>query len=195
MAQIDRRIRRTRKLLGDALISLALEKAYDEISIQEITDRADIGYRTFFRHYSDIDQLLKDVLSTLMLELRSLMTPPDPKLLIAADFKLKDWENGIILFRHVQEHGDLYRVLLHSERSLVDSIVEFTTKEIRANLGSVIIPGVPVEIIAGHMVSTTLALVRWWLDTDMTTPPEVMQAYSFKLIAEPIRSLLVGGIG
>ena len=43
MNSTDRRVRRTQKSLGDALIALALEKDFDEITIQEITDRADIG--------------------------------------------------------------------------------------------------------------------------------------------------------
>jgi AcrR family transcriptional regulator len=40
MEQADRRVRRTKKSLEDALIALTLEKEYDEITIQEITDRA-----------------------------------------------------------------------------------------------------------------------------------------------------------
>ena len=76
MNPTDRRVRRTQKALGDALITLALEKEYDEITIQEITDRADIGYRTFFRHYSDKDELLMDVLSSVRMEMRELMGSP-----------------------------------------------------------------------------------------------------------------------
>ena len=79
MEHVDRRVRRTKKSLAEALIDLALEKAYDEITIQEITDRADIGYRTFFRHYSDKDELLEDVLSTEMMAMRALMAPPPPR--------------------------------------------------------------------------------------------------------------------
>ena len=47
----DRRIKRTRNALNQALAELVTEKAYDEITIQEIADRADIGHRTFYRHY------------------------------------------------------------------------------------------------------------------------------------------------
>jgi len=101
MEQIDRRVRRTKKLLADALIALAIENDYDEITIQEITDHADIGYRTFFRHYSDKDELRNEVLSNLMAELRELMAPPPLDFFINPEVDGGELPDGSVLFRHV----------------------------------------------------------------------------------------------
>jgi AcrR family transcriptional regulator len=191
MGPEDRRIRRTKKALEDALIALALDNEYDEITIQQITDRADIGYRTFFRHYSDKDDLLKEVLSSTMMELRELMVPPRPELFAAPSFEAAASRNGEVLFLHVQEHSDLYRVLLRSERTFVDSVKEFACEEIKANFGPLIQGDIPIEIVANHMISSALALVRWWLGTDMSYSPEAMGEYSFRLIAQPIRDLIL----
>ncbi len=70
MEKVDRRIKRTQKLLQEALISLTLEKGYDEVTIREITDRADVGYTTFFRHYPDKEALLADVLNLMKEEFK-----------------------------------------------------------------------------------------------------------------------------
>ena len=191
MEQVDRRVRRTKKSLEDALIALTLEKEYDDITIQEITDRADIGYRTFFRHYSDKDELLKDVLSTTMMELRELMAPATPEILADPNYKTADFKDGVVLFRHVQEHSDLYRVLLRSERSLVESVIAFAIQEMEANLGLLIEPDISIEIIANHMVWATFALVHWWLDSDMSNSPEVMGEYLFSLIVQPTRDMIL----
>lgn len=191
MEQVDRRVRRTKKSLEDALIALTLDKEYDEITIQEITDRADIGYRTFFRHYSDKDELLKSVLSTTMMELRELMTPPTPEILVDANYKAADFKEGVVLFRHVQEHCDLYRVLLRSERTFVESVMAFATQGMEADLGSLVEPDISIEIMANHMAWATLALVRWWLDSDMPYSPEVMGEYSFRLVVQPIRAMIL----
>ncbi len=43
MDKPDRRVRRTRESLHKALISLALEKHYDSITVQEVLNRADVG--------------------------------------------------------------------------------------------------------------------------------------------------------
>ena len=49
----DRRSRRTRQILGNALVELMLEKRYADITVQDILDRADVGRSTFYTHYTD----------------------------------------------------------------------------------------------------------------------------------------------
>src|SRR5438876_10846293 len=71
----DRRVRRTQRLLARALIALTLEKGYEAVTIRDITERADIGYATFFRHYHDKDELLQDVLDVVLAELIELLCP------------------------------------------------------------------------------------------------------------------------
>ncbi len=63
----DRRIRRTQKLLKDSLIELMQEKEFKNISVKDITDRADLNRGTFYLHYSDtyhlLQQMQEDVLN------------------------------------------------------------------------------------------------------------------------------------
>jgi len=194
MEQTDRRIRRTRKLLQDALVSLALEKKYDDITIQEITDRADIGYRTFFRHYSDKNELLKDVLQTTISELHQLFTPPPPNIFVDPNVNIVGLMNSTMLFKYVKEHSDLFRVLLFSEQSFIESVIAYMTEEIKVGFGSLLEPGIPFEIIANHIGRAILALVRWWLENDMPYSPEVMGDYAHRLVIQPTRDLIIKGL-
>jgi len=57
-ATTDRRVRRTRQLLRDALMELTLERGYDRVTVQDILDKADVGRSTFYAHYRDKDDLL-----------------------------------------------------------------------------------------------------------------------------------------
>src|SRR6202140_3209752 len=75
--KIDRRVRRTRDALGDALITLMQEKPFETITVQQVLDRAGIGRSTFYAHYRDKNDLflsdLEDFLgsmSTLLLRQR-----------------------------------------------------------------------------------------------------------------------------
>src|SRR2546430_5295773 len=95
----DRRVKRTQHLLARALIALTLEKGYEAVTIRDITKRADIGYATFFRHYRDKDELLKDVLDVVLAELIAMLCAPMP----AAD----PLATGILLFRYIQEHEEV----------------------------------------------------------------------------------------
>ena len=190
----DRRIRRTQKLLGDALIAVALEKDYEAITIQEITDRADIGYRTFFRHYADKDDLLKDVVSTVMLEMREMIGPRLLSFFLDPAAQPSDLPDGAILFRHVQENSDLYRVLLYSDRTLIQSVKAFAIQEFKTSYGELPEIGIPVDIVANHLVSALIALLRWWLENDMIYSPEEMRIFAFHLIIEPARALFLQSI-
>lgn len=65
----DRRIRKTKKALCEALAELMIEKDIQKISIRELTDKADIHRATFYSHYKDIYDLYEQVENTTLLEL------------------------------------------------------------------------------------------------------------------------------
>lgn len=54
----DRRIRRTQKLLKESLGELMSQKEFKDITIKDITERADLNRGTFYLHYSDTYGLL-----------------------------------------------------------------------------------------------------------------------------------------
>lgn len=51
--KIDRRIRKTREAIEQAMIRLLQQKSLDTITIREITEEADIHRGTFYLHYLD----------------------------------------------------------------------------------------------------------------------------------------------
>ena len=70
----DRRVRRTRNLLGDALMVLIQEKSFDAITVQELLDRAGVGRSTFYEYFrdkndlfvSDLDEFLEHMATALV---------------------------------------------------------------------------------------------------------------------------------
>lgn len=60
-ASKDLRVRRTLKAIRMALYELVLEKDYGDISITELTERAEINRKTFYLHYPSLDSLIKEV--------------------------------------------------------------------------------------------------------------------------------------
>ena len=67
--QLDPRIRRTRRLLLDALKRLLEEKEFDKISIQDITEAATLNRATFYAHYPDKFALLEQLIRVSFLDL------------------------------------------------------------------------------------------------------------------------------
>jgi AcrR family transcriptional regulator len=55
----DPRILRSRRMLVDSLAKLLIEKAFEDISVQEIADEATLNRATFYLHYPDKNALLR----------------------------------------------------------------------------------------------------------------------------------------
>lgn len=54
----DRRVVRTRQALGNALVELMLARRFDDISVQQVLDRARVGRATFYAHFRNKNDLL-----------------------------------------------------------------------------------------------------------------------------------------
>jgi AcrR family transcriptional regulator len=175
----DRRVRRTQKALARALIALTLEKGYDAITIRDITDHAEIGYTTFFRHYHDKHALLDDVLEVVLDELTSLLLTP---------LKTSNHaETGTLIFNYVKDHNEVVRVLLNSHESsgIAKRIIQSGTQSIFSLNPPATESPIPPEIAAHHMITSTMSLIQWWLEQNMPYAPERMGIIYQELIARP----------
>lgn len=179
MDRTDRRVKRTQSLLARALIDLTLEKGYDLVTIRELTERAGIGYATFFRHYPDKDGLLLAVADVVLAELQAVLQPQLGM--------VKHVEEGTAIFRYVQANADLCRVLFDTHRShaIMRRLREGGVLSVLAHNTPLSDAVVPADVAANHLVSAILALIRWWLEMNMPYSPERMGMIYDELIVAP----------
>lgn len=174
----DRRVKRTRRLLADALITLILEKGYDTITIREIAARADVAHATFYRHFADKDQLLTNRLGEIVEEIAGFTREPS----------LQQSE-GYLIFKHAQENSALYTILLRSpgaihvrqaiQQAIADDMLR-TCSELHAP-GNANIPG---DVAANHIAGSLLLLIDWWLKKDMPHSPAQMARIYEQLVKQ-----------
>jgi len=72
----DRRVQRTHKTLRDALVRLVIERGWDELSVKDICDAADVGRSTFYEHFAGKEDLLTSGFSDLGVHLRAPRSHP-----------------------------------------------------------------------------------------------------------------------
>ncbi len=186
MMTTDRRIRRTQKLLGEALIALALEKGYKNITIQDVTERADIGYRTYFRHYAGLDELLIHVGESRLDEIYDLLNVPETETVI--EDPLPHFQQiGFMLFKHIQENQTEFRFLLldNSLRFLLEPVMKRACERAQEKLDSLPEKNITSALAANHIIASAFSLMRWWLENDMPYPPERMGQIFTSLIVKP----------
>ncbi len=82
-------------------------------------------------------------------------------------------------------------MLLSSDRTLLGSVKAFAIQEFKADYGELPKTDIPADIIINHLVSAMIAMLRWWLDNDMIYSPEEMRVFSFRLIIEPARTMIL----
>lgn len=66
--KLDPRVKRTRSLILQAFGELLAEKSFDAISVQDVTDRAQINRATFYAHYVDKFELLDRWISQIFMQ-------------------------------------------------------------------------------------------------------------------------------
>jgi len=195
----DRRSERTRRLLGEALTALMLERPYAHLTVQDILDRADIGRSTFYAHYWDKDDLLTGevelMLEALMREMREAPEAPGtPRTPEVSTMLLP----SLGLFRHVGEHARLYRALARGGgldvalRALRRRLCDDVERELRAGTT---LPSMDITVTAQTVVGALLALLQWWMEAEMALSAEQLDAYYARLVMPGVRAAMAGARG
>lgn len=183
----DRRVKRTRKTLQDALIALILEKGYEAITVQDVIDRADVGRSTFYAHFVDKEALLLSQFEHLQADFERHFEAN------AADVTSADpLDFSGVMFQHAQRYRRVYQAVVgrHSGQLMQRHLEKYLTARVKKRVERLVADGqrqaVPPDILTHHLVSAFMALMIWWLDHDLPYPPERMdQIY---------RHLIRGGI-
>jgi len=165
------------------------EKHYNQISVQEIIDRANIGRSTFYAHFETKDYLLKDLCEELFGHI------------IDTAFGLPHGHRHnscgcesdsvfLHLLRHPQENDNNILELLSSQNNenflryfksnLKELIIrQYADKEMLKN------SALPEDFLVNHISSSFVETVEWWISQNMKQTPEAMTEY-FLSVIEPI---------
>lgn len=174
--KVDRRIQRTQQLLRDALIDLIVQKGYDDVSIQDIADRANVARTTFYLHYRDKEELLLRSMIDMYDDLVANMGEP-----VLPNGLLEDGTPAeIIVFQHVAENADFYRVMLvnpgfgvfinRARHYLAEVFEQYIDDCFPGNR----IPQQAVNTVIHREAGALLGMICWWLESDLQPSAQEM---------------------
>jgi AcrR family transcriptional regulator len=184
-SKIDRRSKRTRKSLSEALLSLMGEKRYDKITVQDIVDRANVGRSTFYAHFQDREDLLLNGVKEMFTQYLSHQNSESHSFLATLG-----------LFQHIQENQHLYQVLAWGRgmELLYEQGQAYLDQHITEQLQSWLPKGqsskVPLPVLSAHVAGTLMTLIRWWLDHEIPYSPAQMDSMFHQLIMPTIQAAM-----
>jgi AcrR family transcriptional regulator len=170
----DRRIRRTQKLLQEALVSLIREKDYDSISIKEILDRANVGRSTFYTHFRDKDELFIRGIHEMLRSVQPPALPSSPK-----RHERILWFS-LPIFQYHDHHrrepgvriGSRGRAILHEhlQKALAELIADDARREFSLSRRAEC--GLAPDMLVQYVTSTFVLVLNRWLEKKSPLSPE-----------------------
>jgi len=184
--KVDRRTQRTKHQLGRALVELVEEKRFDDITVQEVIDRADVGRSTFYTHFRDKEDLFRKDWEKFL------------------DFLAQqiEWDKAgkgsfmpiVFFFSHLQDVQTFYKGLVLSRKTdaVFKSGTEYLSHQIELALNRRVKhkPSIPIPILANYLANEVFSLLRWWLDQNMPYPPQRMDEIFHDLVNPTIEAAL-----
>jgi AcrR family transcriptional regulator len=176
----DVRIRRTHERLGSALVQLIQEKPIDDVTVQEVLDRASVGRSTFYLHFRDKNDLLLSQLEKFL------------EMMSTALSSRKEESRRVVpvaeLFAHIASQRKIYRALADSGRlnDFFDLAQGYFSRGIEQRLReSKRLPKLPQRELAARasaLAGSLISLLRWWLDRGAKEPSHYMDELFHRIV-------------
>jgi AcrR family transcriptional regulator len=150
---VQRRVARTKAAIEDAFVQLVLERGYDKVTVEDITDRADLARATFYVHYPNKEAVQFAVFNRLTEDLvQRIANQGGPWNVVPRDVIQA-------AYKQAAEMPDLYRACLSDARtrqahlSTLSRYAEQNFRDRLTTLGNQ--PRVPVPVMARAMATSS----------------------------------------
>jgi len=169
MPKLDRRIAKSQVAIKNAVIELMSEKSFDDITIQDIADRADVNRGTIYLHYTDKYDLLDKMIEEHMDNLRELCQS-------ASEMTFQ--EGNYVWYEYFERNYLFFSTMLASKGApsfrsrFLDLVVEETKSEVETTEGKN--QGLSEDVILQFFGSAVVGAVEWWFKNGMPLPARVM---------------------
>jgi len=161
----DRRIQRTQELVRQAFLSLVTERGYASLTIDDITERANVGRSTFYLHFSDKEHLLASTIEAFFGKLaKEIQEHPSP-------LTAEQWHTrATTFFKHVAENQPMYRLILASPSAIIAGRMrKVLMNNAKDYLATCWLKGrddpVLTDLLANHLVFSVMSFCWWWMES------------------------------
>lgn len=181
----DIRIKRTNKQLIESLMKLLNEKSFDEISISEICDTAEVHRATFYKHFNDKTEFLNFCVMQLLsdIDLSPVLIYPSPE-----NVKESCMSFVRVLFNFIDKNKVLFAAVFSDRHSLsfdttlINVITDFCALKLTQVLEGV--PEYKAQIFSNFYSGSVIGVVKWYVKNYDVCPLDDIYAFFERRIDE-----------
>lgn len=184
----DRRIEKTRSSIRDAFIKLITEKDISQITIKELAETADINRKTFYMHYSSVEDILDNIENDLIKRLLAIMDDYD-----FSDSKFDIYGLFSSLNGLLNENLDLYKQLVkaNSYNLLIVKVKTILKKGLIEKYSEKYdMDEAVMSLYAEYIASGVMSIYIEWLKTDSQISLEELAKMAGSITLNGIQSLI-----
>ena len=186
--KVDRRVRKTKRQLRQALTVLLQEKPIKDITVREIADMVDINRGTFYLHYKDVFDMLEQIENDIFEEFNALIRAhppaedqgqPLPLLTDVFTYFAANADMAIALMGPNGDHAFIDKLKdLVKERCFYDWMQVYSSSNSKN-----------FAYFYAFVVYGCIGLFQNWLETGMKETPEEMAALAEQMILNGVKVL------
>lgn len=185
---MDRRQKRSRKIICDTLLMLMKDKPIEEITIKELTDKADVNRKTFYNNYGsimDVKRELEDNLVDLFFSLVDAENIEDK--IVQADLNPGKFIHHLIKVIN-DDRAKAKMVLSSGEGTIALRHIHATLKPYIYTMSKEHnVSEAELEFSLHFIASGTVSILNAWLRDDIKATPLEMENLLTSLIKKVIR--------
>ena len=182
---MDKRIKKTKKILKDTLTMMMGEQHFQSITVKDLTEKAQINRGTFYLHYQDVSHLLSVLEEEILTDLIKIV---EKNRVVGSEYRVMPTLIELVEYLHqdlpfckalVGPHGDINFIDM-----LKKAMIEETKKAMPALLTKY--NETFIEFLMVYIVSGSIGVFQEWFKSDCLAPlPDII---------EPCEKMIVGGL-
>ncbi|KIL40954.1 TetR family transcriptional regulator [Gordoniibacillus kamchatkensis] len=169
MSKVDRRVLKSQEAIKKAVLELMAEKNFDDITIRDISERANVNRGTIYLHYTDKFDLLDKIIEEHINNLRELCQSAS---------EMTFTEGNYVWFEYFANNHLFFSTMLNTKSAasfrsrFLDLIVQEYKVEVDVTEGKN--QGLSEDVIVQFFAAAVVGAVEWWFRNGMPLPPRII---------------------
>ena len=170
----DRRVKRTKKALKNALLSLLEKKPINEISVTELTTLADVNRATFYFYYTDLLDMLQQIQNEAYQSFQNILSESNTSITTIEGFT----EYAENLLNYCKEHEALVKFIIKNDTNnqLYKKIQVLMLHNIPNSKDTFDVNN-PARYSTNFVLNAMVGIMIDWMDEGMKIPPHELAEF------------------